>query len=203
MFTGTGTAFNVTLLLFCRTSSSYYRNPTQMWGGTAKALNLNLPIYQKGPDVNIQVIEQTRNTRAREVHLKFPTNLFINITPEWVEDLPHDIDDIMIYKMKCLPREWVQKTWDLRYFRMYSLRRKGLIGTRKVGRCIGKLYCPFDNCHFKLSTGRKRNTSDLQNVDGHEICCSCGQVANREWSGGTKMIDYCRESEILTIYHIS
>ena len=47
---------------------------------TAKALNLNLSIYQKGPDGNIQVLEQTTDIRGREVHLKFiwdpnnPTN---------------------------------------------------------------------------------------------------------------------------------
>ena len=38
---------------------------------TAKALNLNLSSYQKGPDGNIQVIEQTTENRGREVHLKF------------------------------------------------------------------------------------------------------------------------------------
>ena len=57
----------------------------------------------------------------------------MNIAPEWVDDLPHDIEGVKIVKMKCLPREWVQKTHDLRFFKMHSLRRKGLIGTRKVG----------------------------------------------------------------------
>ena len=69
--------------------------------------------------------------------LQFPTNLFMNMASEWVKDLPQDIDGMKIYKMKCLPREWVQKTCDLRFFKMHSVRRKCLIGTRKVGRCIG------------------------------------------------------------------
>ena len=38
---------------------------------TSEALNLNLSIYQKGPDGNIQVVEQTTDTGGREVHLKF------------------------------------------------------------------------------------------------------------------------------------
>ena len=67
---------------------------------------------------------------------KFPTNLFMNVAPEWVEDVPQDIDGMKIYEMKCLLGEWVQKSQDLRYFKMHSLRRKGLIGTRKVGRCV-------------------------------------------------------------------
>ena len=51
--------------------------------------------------------------------------------------------------MKCLMRECVQKTWDLRYFKMHSSRRKGLIGTRNVRRCISSLCCPYDD--FLLS----------------------------------------------------
>ena len=38
---------------------------------TAKALNVHLSVHQKGPDGNIQVIEQTTDTRGREVYLKF------------------------------------------------------------------------------------------------------------------------------------
>ena len=133
---------------------------------------------------------------------QFPTQLFINIAPEWVDDLPQDIDGIKIYKMKCLQREWIQKCQDLGYFKMQSLGRKGLIGIRKVGRCIGNLYFPHYDCPFKLSAGGKRNTSNFKNVDGHKICFSCGHAANREWCKAQKMTEYCRELEILTIYHI-
>ena len=67
----------------------------------------------------------------------------MNITSEWVCHLPEDIDGIMIFKVKCLLREWDEKMHDLRYFKMHSLRRKGLTGKRKVGRCNGgNLYCP-------------------------------------------------------------
>ena len=51
---------------------------------TTKALNLNLSIYQKRPNGNKQIIEQTIETRGREVHLKFtpdpcnPTNNHYN-----------------------------------------------------------------------------------------------------------------------------
>ena len=38
---------------------------------TTKVLNMNLPIYQKGQDGNIHIIEQTINARGRQVHLKF------------------------------------------------------------------------------------------------------------------------------------
>ena len=34
----------------------------------AKALHINLSIYQKGPDANLQVIEEITNMRGRAVH---------------------------------------------------------------------------------------------------------------------------------------
>ena len=85
---------------------------------------------------------------------------------------------------------------------MNTLRRKDLIGTRKVGRCIGSLYCMSADCPFKHSTEGKLNTVNFQNVGGHKVCFSCGNIASRKWCGACKMTEYCRESEILTVYHI-
>ena len=82
--------------------------------------------------------------------VQFPTHLFISTTPE------------------CVSREWVERAHDLRYFKMHSSRRKGLIGMRKVGRCIGNLYCPYDECPFKLSADGERNTPNFQNVEGQK-----------------------------------
>ena len=39
--------------------------------------------------------------------MQFSTDLFINIAPEWVNNLPDNIDGMKIFKIKCLPREWV------------------------------------------------------------------------------------------------
>ena len=110
-------------------------------------------------------------------------------------DLPHDTDGLKLYKIKCSPWEWVQKSQDLRYFKMHSSRRKDLIGARKVGRFIGNLYCSYDDCLFKLSAEGKRNNSNFQNVDGCKICFSCGNVASRHWCGACKMTEYYREPE--------
>ena len=38
---------------------------------TARALKLNLIIYQKGPKGNIQILEYTTHVTAKEAHLKF------------------------------------------------------------------------------------------------------------------------------------
>ena len=44
--------------------------------------------------------------------LQFPTHLFVNIAAEWVDDLSHSIDELKLYMVKCLPREWAQKSQD-------------------------------------------------------------------------------------------
>ena len=179
----------------------------------ARAQNLNLTIYQKGPKGNIQILKHTTDATAKEALLKFtcdpsnvandhyeaillldkptenhteeevtigslhpstfeqvrnlhdadddidltddsemttsqqsdslqketsnnelqfPMNVFVKTAEEWVDDLPHDIDGFKLHKIKCSPQEWVQKYQDLRYFKMHTLRRKDVIGTRKV-----------------------------------------------------------------------
>ena len=140
------------------------------------------------------------NTSNNE--LQFPTHLFVKKAAELVDDLPHNIDGFKLDKIKCSPQEWVQKSQDLRYFKIHSLRGNDLIGTRKVGRCIRNLYCAFHDCPFKLSAEGKRNTTNFQNVDGHKICFSCHRVTSRQWCNTHKMTEYCRESESLTVYHL-
>ena len=130
---------------------------------------------------------------------QFHTHIFMNIAPEWMKNLPQGISGMKIYKMKCLPRDWIQKSQDLRYVKMYSLRRKGLIGTRKVGRCIVNLYCPYQDCPLKLSTGGRGTLSTSRMwmyIDLLQVWTCCQQ--RKVW--GKKMMGYCRESEILTIY---
>ena len=48
---------------------------------TARALNMNLKIYQKGPMGNIQILEYITYATAKEIHLKFthdPSNVASN-----------------------------------------------------------------------------------------------------------------------------
>ena len=131
--------------------------------------------------------------------LQFPMHLFINTEAECVDELPHDIDGFKLYQIKCSPQEWVQ---DLRYFKMNTLRRKELIGTRKVGRCLGSLYCMSADCPFKHSAEGQSNMRNFQNVSSHKVCFSCSSIASRKWCGACKMTEYCMESGTLTVYHV-
>ena len=95
--------------------------------------------------------------------MQFPMYLFVKRAAEWKDKLPHEIDGFKLYKIKC-SHECVQKSQDLRYFKMHTLRRKDLIGTRKIGRCIGSLYCMSDDCPFKHSAEGNSKTTNFQNV---------------------------------------
>ena len=116
--------------------------------------------------------------------------------------LPHDIDGFKLYKIKCSPQECVQKSQDLWYFKMNTSRRKELLGTRKVGRCLGSLYCMSADCPLKCSAEGQSNTTNFLNVSGHKACFSCRSIASRKWCGTHKMTEYCMESGTLTVYHV-
>ena len=82
-------------------------------------------------------------------------NLFVNTTSAWLDDLPHNIDGLKLYQIKCFPQELVQRIQNLRFFKMHSSRRKDLIETSKVRRCIRNLYCSYGDYPFKLSAEGK------------------------------------------------
>ena len=244
----------------------------------ARALNMNLKIYQKGTLGNIQIQEHITNATGKEIHLKFthdnsnmamnhyncillleeptlshtdeevtiespgpstigqptsvddvdvidltedsdittsehpetthnstgdelqfPMHLFLKTEGECVDELPHDIDGFKLYKIKCSQHEWVEKSKDLHHFKMNTSRRKDLIGTRKVGRCMGSLYYMSTQCPFKCSAEGTPNTTNFQNVSGHKVCFSCRSIASRKWCGTQKLTEYCRESHALTV----
>ena len=44
--------------------------------------------------------------------------------------------------------------------------------------------------------------TNFQNVSGHKVSFSCGNIASRKWCSAHEMTEYCRESETLTVYHM-
>ena len=85
---------------------------------------------------------------------------------------------------------------------MHSSRRKEIIGTRKVGRCIKNIYCAYDDCPFKHSAEGKQITNNFQNVRGHKVCVRCRNIPMRQWCNAQKMTEYCSKAESFTVYHI-
>ena len=86
--------------------------------------NIEQPICLDDADV-IDLTDDSEMTTSKQPEsphnntsdeLQFPMHLFINTEAECVDDLPHDIDGFKLYKIKCSPQEWVQKSQDLWYF---------------------------------------------------------------------------------------
>ena len=95
----------------------------------ARSLNDPDDVTDQTDDSEMTISQQLdslqNNTSNNE--LQFPMDLFVKTTVELVDELPHDIDGLKLYKNKCSPQEWVQKSQDLRYFKMHKSRRKDLI----------------------------------------------------------------------------
>ena len=127
---------------------------------------LEQPIRLGNLDDVIDLTDDSEMTTSQQSHslendasnneLQFPTQLFVNMATEWVDDMPYDINGFKLYKLKCSSHEWVQKSQDMYYFKMHSSRWKNLIRTRKAGRCIGNLYCAFDEYPFNLTLQTSR-----------------------------------------------
>ena len=117
-----------------------------------------------------------------------------------MDDLTHDIYRFKVYKITFTTMGLEKQGSEV--LQNALLQKEGPHRKRKVGRCIGNLYCTFDECPFKLSAEGKQSTTNFQNVDGHKVCFSCGNVASRQRCSTYKMTEYCRESESLTVYCI-
>ena len=152
---------------------------------------LEQPIYLDDADDVIDLTDDSEMTTSEQPEslqnntsdneLQFPMHLFLMMEAECVDELPHDINGFKLYKIKCSPQVWVQKSQYLRYFKMNTLRRKELIETRKVGRCLGSLYWMSADCPFKHSAEGKSNMMNFQNVSRHKVCFNCGSIASRKW----------------------
>ena len=72
-------------------------------------------------DDNLWTVSLQNNTSDNE--LQFPVHLFLKTEAECVDELPHDINGFKLYKIKCSPQEWVQKSQDLRSFKMNTSKK--------------------------------------------------------------------------------
>ena len=82
--------------------------------------------------------------------LQFPNHLFVDTAAERVDDLPHDVDQLKLYKIKYSPQELVQKSQDLRYFKMHSSRRKDVIEQGRVEGALKIYITPMMNTHLSF-----------------------------------------------------
>ena len=97
------------ILLFDKPGQVFHQDKDNFESPSPNSLQL---IMQDDADEVIDLIDDSETTfMQQDVYcaynnneLQFPTQLFMSIAQEWVEDLSQDIDGMKIYKMNCLLR---------------------------------------------------------------------------------------------------
>ena len=64
---------------------------------------------------------------------QFPMHFLQDVESFLVKHLPVDINGKKLFKMKCPNHQRVKRSHSFRPFRIHSSRRKGSLGTRKLG----------------------------------------------------------------------
>ena len=137
--------------------------------------------------------------KARRI--PFPDGVFHNMEPEWVDEVPSDINGTKLYHILTTPASVLKVQQDLRHFHMKASKRKNFTGIRKVGWCSGSLICTNEECPFAKST-TKRNISHWKGGIGSKCCFSCGYEGVERSCPARKMTEYCYKTNVLKVCHL-
>ena len=136
----------------------------------------------------------------------FPTWYFENKEPEYVPNIPLDIDGTAYYQIRTTQKKWNHVTADLRHFTMTTSSREGFQGYRRIGTCEGSFVCRNECCPF-VATSRNHvpNRASWRSLKGHRnmrICAICDRTGFREGCGAKKLVEFNEVSGIATVYHL-
>ena len=106
-----------------------------------------------------------------------------------------------IYKVKCTEKDWIEKYEDGRWFYLRNSTHQGLRGKHRTGKCRGSFICKHGDCP-KLTTEDIVNTIDFRRISTDiYVCGCCGYPAACEYCGCVKVVEFDKNTEILTYYH--
>ena len=118
-----------------------------------------------------------------------------------VDEIPWGPNGDNIYKMKCTEDNWINKYEDGRWFYLRNSTHDGLLGKRRIGKCLGSFICKRGDCP-KLTTEDIVNTIDFRRVSKNfYVCACCGYKAEREYCGCIKAVEIDNTTQTLTYWH--
>ena len=118
-----------------------------------------------------------------------------------VHSLPHDVDGLKRYMIKCRYPEMMKLTRDChRWKRWSTTSRKDFNGVRRFARCSGCLRCPSKECPI-LKTHKAANKWQFRRNNGQPLCFSCGSVAERLPCPAVKIWEYDWTRKAAVVYH--
>ena len=142
----------------------------------------------------------TEQLKAKRI--KLPDALFRNMQPEWVDEVPKDVDGNQLYHIRTTIKGLLFKQDDRRHFEMKVSKRKGFSGRRRVGWCAGSQICKNERCPF-FKSSCERNVSHLKGGLESRNCFSCGQPATQVACPARKMTEYDYKTSILRVCHLN
>ena len=129
-------------------------------------------------------------------HNLLDMSVYIGMVVKRVAFQPYAINGNVMYGIVC-KHEWHKKHED---WASTSGKNKDLKGTRRCSECIGPLQCQNKRC-IMYRCHALSNTKSFKKLGEDYLCRSCSQFIARTWCGVRKIMEYNRETEILTIWH--
>ena len=131
----------------------------------------------------------------------FPMQLFSELEPVEVDQIPPEIDGMKWYKIKCTSADYAQKTSDRRWFVNRTSSRVNFSGIRKIGKCLGSFVCHNPQCSY-LSTEGKKNEYKFDYMYKRHVCSSCGVFAEQLTCGARKLVEFSHNTGFANVYHL-
>lgn len=121
-----------------------------------------------------------------------------------VESLPHDINGLRKYRLRCNAKrkDQVMKiTKDGRPWKMWtSSSRKGFNGVRRIARCGGGFTCTLASCPFELEHGKPNKLHFRKQCSGAD-CFVCGLPAEHISCPAVKIWEFDKACVEVVVYH--
>ena len=138
--------------------------------------------------------EETKETEIQKKSINYVNYSVL------VDEIPWDVNRDQKYQIECEEEDYINKAKDGRWFKMHTSSRKGLVGKRKAGTCQGSLMCENMNCPKLLSEGIP-DTNEFTKDGSVDVCKCCGYYVYRAYCGALKVIEYDRETSMMTILY--
>ena len=161
------------------------------------------------PDYNENYLDETQisdehkcyNAKHPGKTFSLEMDLFAFVVTRKVPQLPYNCDGVCKFEISCPFHLWKAKVKDGCYWHTNWSSRQKLDGIRRLCKCHGSLACTNKKCPtFQIH--RTPNRCSFKLIGGVTYKCKvCGHIAEREWCGTKRAIEYNKSTSILTVWH--
>ena len=121
--------------------------------------------------------------------------------PIFVSELPFDIDGNVIYKLPYCKQKKMKSSLDGRPWKTWvTSSRKGFAGTRRRANCKGSYKCHNKHCSYRKQY-QTCNRTQFEKEEGKYVCKCCGVCAQHIDCPATKVWEFPRNNDFLTVIH--